>query len=63
MLRLVYESMRNFQRLPHKLKGMTDAECMNQNNLMDEASKLLTMCINIQQKITVYFISASKKQI
>ncbi|CAG9530476.1 unnamed protein product [Cercopithifilaria johnstoni] len=50
VLRLVYDSVQNLQRLPCTL-GMIDGECVDQNDLIDEASKLLTMCSNIQQKI------------
>ncbi|KAL3997191.1 hypothetical protein ACH3XW_9845 [Acanthocheilonema viteae] len=51
VLQLVYNSMENLQRLPCTMEGMIDEEYMDQSSLMDEATKLLTMCIHIQQKI------------
>ncbi|MCP9259891.1 hypothetical protein DINM_003244 [Dirofilaria immitis] len=51
VLRLVYKSVQNLQRLPYTLEGTVNGENVDQNNLMDEANKLLAMCVNIQQKI------------
>lgn len=39
---------------------MVDEEYVDQNNLMDEAIKLLIMCTNIQQKIMVYSAEKNK---
>lgn len=60
MLRLVYNSVQNLQQLPYTLEGMVDEEYVDQNNLMDEAIKLLIMCTNIQQKIMVYSAEKNK---
>ncbi|VDO54703.1 unnamed protein product [Onchocerca flexuosa] len=51
VFRLVNNSVQNLQRLSCTLDGMVDGENTNQNNLMDEANKLLKMCANIHQKI------------
>uniref|UniRef100_A0A0R3S636 Rop family plasmid primer RNA-binding protein n=1 Tax=Elaeophora elaphi TaxID=1147741 RepID=A0A0R3S636_9BILA len=52
VLRLVYDSVQNLQQLPCTLEGMIDGEYEDQTDLMDEACKLLTMCIDIEKKIT-----------
>uniref|UniRef100_A0A2K6VE78 Uncharacterized protein n=1 Tax=Onchocerca volvulus TaxID=6282 RepID=A0A2K6VE78_ONCVO len=51
VLQLVYNSVQNLRRLPCTLDGTMVGENMDQNNLLDEANKLLKMCANIQQKI------------